>query len=85
MSTCFLRLPCHLTDFEKAFHGLQTANGTEVNAILEWTHGDKCAREDAFPVLKQASCCWSHVENICNKSSGSDEIDDGKTQCPPPD
>jgi hypothetical protein len=47
---------------EEAGHGLQTANGTEINAVLERRHGHEGAREEAFPVLQQALAgrCFEH-------------------------
>lgn len=42
---------------QEARHGLQTANGTKVNAILEGTHGDEGTSEEAFPVLQETRAC----------------------------
>lgn len=68
MSGYLSQLARVLTDLEEAFHGLQTADGTKVNAILERAHRYKGACENAFPVLKQAVRCWGHLEVICDES-----------------
>jgi hypothetical protein len=51
------------TDFKKASHGLQASDGTKINAILEGTHGDESACEDALPVLQQSIGCGRHAES----------------------
>ena len=43
--------------FEKAWHGLETTDGTEVDAVLEGTHGDEEACKETFPVLQEACAC----------------------------
>jgi hypothetical protein len=49
-------------DLEKAFHSLQSSYRTKVNSILERTHRNESAREDAFPVLHQAASNCRHVD-----------------------
>jgi hypothetical protein len=44
---------CGITDRKKALHCLETADSTEVNTILEWTHRNESTCKETFPILKQ--------------------------------
>jgi hypothetical protein len=65
-------------DLEKAFHGLQTTDGSEIDAILERTHRNERTRKDAFPVLEQAICCCRHVERQSLYCSSMTSVDVGR-------